>query len=62
MQLPPAHQLALHSRTLNWPADDQDAVMGGDWHMPKLRKHLANEGVSQPWLQGGGGRLGWEGV
>ena len=27
-------------------ADDQDAVMGGDWHMPKLRRHLANEGIN----------------
>ncbi|KAI7844023.1 hypothetical protein COHA_002363 [Chlorella ohadii] len=26
--------------------DDQDAVMGGDWHMPKLRRHLANEGIN----------------
>ncbi|KAL4431762.1 hypothetical protein ABPG77_002978 [Micractinium sp. CCAP 211/92] len=26
--------------------DDQDAVMGGDWHMPKLSQHLAQQGIN----------------
>ncbi|KAL4420319.1 hypothetical protein ABPG77_010224 [Micractinium sp. CCAP 211/92] len=31
---------------IQFVTDDQDAVMGGDWHMPLLRKYLAEEGAN----------------